>query len=98
MKPLDQVDQPPANDAMDRRDRTALDRFDKRSALGIIEQRLSSRGLAIERLFQYYETRLTNLELNILCSNRLEPLSCRLTMMATAAAANCSSGCAIVVI
>jgi hypothetical protein len=47
MKPLDQVDQPPANDAMDRRDRAALDHFDKRAALGIIEQRLSSRGLAL---------------------------------------------------
>ncbi|MCL6251524.1 hypothetical protein M3P36_10785 [Altererythrobacter sp. KTW20L] len=34
---------------MDRRDRTALDRFAKRSALGFIEQRLSSRRLAIEQ-------------------------------------------------
>jgi hypothetical protein len=49
MKPLDQVDQPPANNAMDRRDRNALDHFDKRSALRIIEQRLSSRRLAIEQ-------------------------------------------------
>jgi hypothetical protein len=47
MKPLDQVDQPPANNAMDRRDRAVLDHFDKRAALGIIEQRLSSRRFAI---------------------------------------------------
>ena len=37
VKPLDQVDQTPANDAMDRGDRTALDRFNKRPPLSIIE-------------------------------------------------------------
>ena len=49
MKPLDQIDQPPANDAMDRRDRTALDRLDKRAPLGIIEPRPLPRRLAVEQ-------------------------------------------------
>jgi hypothetical protein len=54
MKPLDQVDQPPANNAMDRRNRTILDHFDKHSALRIIEQRLSSRRLACHRADHRY--------------------------------------------
>jgi hypothetical protein len=37
MEPLNQVDHPPANNTMDRRDRTPLDRLDKRPALGIVE-------------------------------------------------------------
>src|SRR3546814_12058678 len=39
MQPQDQVDQPPANDAMDRRDRAALNRFNDRPALAVIEPR-----------------------------------------------------------
>ena len=49
VKPLDQIDQPPANDAVDRRDRTSLDRLDKRPALGIIEPRPRAGSLAIQQ-------------------------------------------------
>ena len=49
MQPLDQVDQPPANNAMDRWDRAALDHLDKRPPLSIIEQRLFPRRLAVEQ-------------------------------------------------
>ena len=49
MKPLDQVDQPPANDAMNRRDRTALDRLDECPPLSVIEPRPLSRCLAVEQ-------------------------------------------------
>ena len=49
VQPMDQVDQPPANNAMDRRDRTALDHFDKRPPLGIVEPRPFPRRLAVEQ-------------------------------------------------
>jgi len=49
IKPPGQINQPPAHNAMDGRDRAALNYFDKRSALRIIEQRLSARCLAIDQ-------------------------------------------------
>src|SRR3546814_7592895 len=45
----DQIDQTPANNTMDRRDRTALDRLNKRPALSIIESRPFARRLAIKQ-------------------------------------------------
>jgi hypothetical protein len=49
VKPLDKVDQTPSNDAMDRRDRTALDCFNKCPALSIIEPRPLTGRLAIKQ-------------------------------------------------
>ena len=49
VKPLDQVDQAPANDTMDRRDRTTFDRLDKRLSLSIIEPRLLAGRFAVEQ-------------------------------------------------
>lgn len=47
MKPLHQVDQPPANDAMDCRDRAALNDLRQRPPLGIVEDRWIARSLAV---------------------------------------------------
>src|SRR3546814_20534987 len=49
MEPLDQVDQPPANDAMDRRDRAALNRFNERPALVVIEPRPGAGSFAVKQ-------------------------------------------------
>ena len=49
MEPLDQIDQPPPHNAVDRRDRAPLDRLDKRPALGIIEPRPRAGSLAIQK-------------------------------------------------
>jgi hypothetical protein len=49
MEPLDQVDQPPTDNPVDRRDRTALDNLHKRLALRIVEQRRFARSLAVEQ-------------------------------------------------
>lgn len=48
MKPLHQIDQPPANNAVDRRDGTLLDNHYERTALHIGKDRTLSGGLAIE--------------------------------------------------
>ena len=50
VQPLDQIDQPPANNAVDRRDWAAFNNRGKRLALGIIKQRLSAQRLAIEQM------------------------------------------------
>ena len=49
MEPLDEIDQPPANNPMDRRGRAALDNIDQCLALRIVEPRTRLRGLAIEQ-------------------------------------------------
>ncbi len=49
IEPLNQVDQPPANDAVDRRDRALLDHLHKRPALGIGEDRALAGSLAVEQ-------------------------------------------------
>jgi hypothetical protein len=49
MEPLYQVDQSPAHNPMDRRDRTALDDRYKRLTLGIIELGPLARRLAINQ-------------------------------------------------
>jgi hypothetical protein len=49
VKPLDQVDQAPANDTMDRRDRSALDHRSQRLALSIIEPGPGAGGLLVDQ-------------------------------------------------
>jgi len=49
LEPLDQVDQPPANNTVDCRNRTLLDDLHKRPALGIIEDRGLAGSLAVKR-------------------------------------------------
>ena len=49
VEPLDQVDQPPAHNSMDRRDRPALDDLHKRLALGIAEDRRLAWSLAVKQ-------------------------------------------------
>jgi hypothetical protein len=46
VQPLDQIDQAPANNAVDRRDRAAFDNLDQRPPLDIIEARWIARRLA----------------------------------------------------
>jgi hypothetical protein len=49
MEPLNQVNQAPANDAVDRRDRSMLDNLHQCLALGIVEDRSLSRSLAVQQ-------------------------------------------------
>ena len=49
MKPLRQIDQPPANNTVDRRDGTLLDNLYERTALRIGKDSTLSGGLAIEQ-------------------------------------------------
>ena len=49
VKPSTQVYQPPTHNPMDRRDRTALDRLNKRPPLGIIKPGPGTRCLAVEQ-------------------------------------------------
>ena len=47
--PLREIDQPPANHPVNRRDRPALDNPDKRLALGLVELRRLTRRLAVDK-------------------------------------------------
>jgi len=47
--PLREIDQPPANDPVHRRDRPALDNPDKRLALGLVELGRLPRRLAVDK-------------------------------------------------
>lgn len=49
MQLLDQIDQPPGNNAINRRDRTTLYHLDKHPTLGTIELRSFPRCLAVEQ-------------------------------------------------
>src|SRR5579862_1040858 len=49
MKPLDKIDQSPAHNSVDRRDRAAFDNLDKRPPLGIIEPGPGAGSLAIQK-------------------------------------------------
>jgi len=48
--PLREIDQPPANHPVNRRDRPALDNPDKRLALGLVELRRLTRRLAVDKI------------------------------------------------
>src|SRR3546814_6236349 len=52
VQPLHQVDQPPADNAVDCRDRTALDNLGERLPLGIIEPGTGARRLAVKQAFR----------------------------------------------